>query len=76
MLDPEGAVGGRPAVMIETVFYIILCLLTGLCGTYSRMGFAGTFLLAILFTPFLPMVILLLSARSRRRELQRRAQEY
>jgi peptidoglycan/LPS O-acetylase OafA/YrhL len=61
--------------MIETVFYIILCLLTGLCGAYSRMGFVGTFLLALLLTPFAPLLVLLLTARSRRRELQRRAQE-
>jgi hypothetical protein len=61
--------------MAETVFYIILCLLTGLCGMYSRMGFAGTFLLALLFTPFTPMLVLLLTARSRRREMQRRARE-
>ena len=46
--SPENVEDGRPGVMVETVFYIILCLLTGLCGTYSRMGFVGTFLLALL----------------------------
>lgn len=61
--------------MVEMVFYIILCLLTGLCGTYSRMGFVGTFLLALLLTPFVPALVLGLTSRSRQRELQRREQE-
>jgi peptidoglycan/LPS O-acetylase OafA/YrhL len=61
--------------MVETVFYIILCLLTGLCGTYSRMGFVGTFLLALLLTPFAPLLVLGMTSRSRQRELQRREYE-
>jgi hypothetical protein len=39
------------------------------------MGFTGTFLLALLLTPFAPMLVLLLTSRLRRRELERRAQE-
>jgi len=31
--------------------YILVCLLTGFAGSHRRMGFWGTFLLALVTTP-------------------------
>jgi hypothetical protein len=45
--------------MLEAIVYIILCLLTGLCGSQRRMGFFGTFILAIITTPLVVLPVLL-----------------
>ena len=50
--------------MVEAVIYIIFCVLTGLLGIDRRMGFFGTFLIAIVTTPFIVLPILLLAAPS------------
>jgi hypothetical protein len=47
---------------------VIFCLLTGLCGIQRRMGFFGTFLFALLVTPIPVLLVLLLTAPSRRYE--------
>jgi len=59
--------------MLEAVIYIIFCILTGLCGSDRRMGFLGTFLLALATTPLVVLPILLLTGPSRRFEWRRRA---
>ena len=59
--------------MLEAVIYIIFCILTGLCGSDRRMGFLGTFLLALATTPLVVLPILLLTGPSRRIEWRRRA---
>jgi peptidoglycan/LPS O-acetylase OafA/YrhL len=61
--------------MVEAIFYIILCLLTGLCGAYRRMGFFGTFLIALFVTPVLVLLVLLLTGPSQRIEWHRRTQD-
>ncbi len=58
--------------MVEAIAYIILCVLTGLCGSYRRMGFFGTFLLALITTPLVVLPVLLLTGPSRRVEWHRR----
>src|SRR5205809_1074004 len=70
-LRPDSIVGGKRGVMLGPVFYIIMCLLTGLRGTYSRVGFGGTVLLAMLLTPIPVLLVLTLTEQARRRELQR-----
>jgi uncharacterized membrane protein YbaN (DUF454 family) len=51
--------------MIETLLYIVICLLTGFCGRDTRIGIFGTFLLALVTTPLLVLpVLILLSSRS------------
>ena len=52
--------------MVEAIVYITLCVLTGLCGSQRRMGFFGTFLLAVLVTPLVMLPVLLLTGPSRR----------
>ena len=52
--------------------YIIVCLLTGFCGTHRRMGFWGTFLLALLVTPLVVLPLLFITGPSRRVEWRRR----
>ena len=58
--------------MLESIVYLIFCALTGLCGIDRRMGFFGTFLLAIVTTPLVVLPILLLTGPSRRMEWHRR----
>jgi hypothetical protein len=53
------------------IVYVIFCLLTGLCGIQRRMGFFGTFLFALLVTPIPVLLVLLLTAPSRRYESRR-----
>ena len=59
---------------IAVIIYVIFCLLTGLCGVQRRMGFLGTFIFALLVTPIPVLIVLLLTAPSRRFESQRRTQ--
>lgn len=59
---------------VAVILYVIFCLLTGLCGVQRRMGFLGTFIFALLVTPIPVLIVLLLTAPSRRFESQRRTQ--
>jgi hypothetical protein len=52
--------------MVEAIVYIIFCVLTGICGSERRMGFIGTFLLALATTPLVVLPVLLLTGPSRR----------
>ncbi len=51
--------------MLESIAYIIFWSLTALCGVGRRMGFFGTFLLAIITTPLVVLPVLLLTGPSR-----------
>ena len=59
--------------MLEAVIYIIFCVLTGFCGIDRRMGFFGTFLLALIVTPIVVLPILLLTGPARRWGWHRRS---
>jgi hypothetical protein len=59
--------------MLESIIYVVFCVLTGLCGYDRRMGFFGTFLLALVTTPLLVLPLLLLTGPNRRVEWHRRA---
>ncbi len=58
--------------MVEGIFYIVVCFLTGLCGTHRRLGFLGTFLAALVFTPVAVLILLLLTGPSHRVDWVRR----
>jgi len=58
--------------MLETIVYLVFCVLTGLCGIERRLGCFGTFLLAVLTTPLVVLPLLLLTGPSRRMEWHRR----
>jgi hypothetical protein len=58
--------------MLEVIIYLVFCVLTGLCGIDRRMGFFGTFFLALITTPFVVLPVLLLTGPSRRAEWRRR----
>lgn len=62
----------RPGPMFEAIVYIVFCVLTGLCGIDRRMGYLGTFVLALATTPFVVLPVLLLTGPSRRVEWRRR----
>ena len=52
--------------------YITGCLLTGFCGTHRRMGFWGTFFLALIVTPLVILPLLFVTGPSRRFQWRRR----
>jgi hypothetical protein len=56
---------------IAIVLYLIFCILAGLCGSHRRMGFFGTFLLSLVVTPVVVLLVLILTAPSRRDERDR-----
>jgi hypothetical protein len=58
--------------MVESIIYIIFCVLTGLCGSDRRLGFFVTFLLALVTTPLVVLPVLLLTGPNRRVEWRRR----
>jgi hypothetical protein len=58
--------------MIEVSIYLIFCLLTGLCGSQRRMGFLGTFALAVVLTPLLVLPVLIVTGPSHQVEWHRR----
>ena len=52
--------------------YITVCLLTGFAGTQRRMGFWGTFFLALFVTPLVVLPVLFITGPSRQVEWHRR----
>jgi hypothetical protein len=52
--------------------YITVCLLTGFAGAHRRMGFWGTFFLALFVTPLVVLPVLFITGPSRRVEWRRR----
>lgn len=46
--------------MVEAILYILICVLTGLCGRNTRIGAVGTFIIAVLVTPLLLLPTLML----------------
>jgi hypothetical protein len=54
--------------MVEVTIYVAFCILTGLCGINRRMGFFGTFVIALVTTPLVVLPVLLLTGPSRRVE--------
>jgi len=59
--------------MLEAILYIVFCVLTGLCGSYRRIGFLGTFLLALATTPLVVLPVLFITGPSRRVEWRQRS---
>jgi len=59
---------------IAFVLYVVFCVLVGLCGSQRRMGFIGTFVVSLFFTPIIVLVVLLLTGPSRHVIWHRRPQ--
>ena len=59
-------------LLAAILIYIIVCLLTGFCGAHRRMGFWGTFILALVTTPLVVWFVLFITGPSRRVEWRRR----
>jgi len=49
---------------ILTLVYVLFCVLAGFCGRYRALGFFGTFLASIIFSPLVVVIVLLLTAPS------------
>lgn len=43
--------------------YVVLCLLVGLMGRKTRIGFLGTFVASLLLTPFIVFIFLVVFER-------------
>jgi hypothetical protein len=50
--------------MAEAIAYIIICVLTGACGSQRRMGFFGTLIISLLVTPIPVLIVLLMTGPS------------
>jgi hypothetical protein len=57
---------------IAILAYVVVCLFTGYCGTHRRMGFWGTFFLALFTTPVIVLPVLFITGPSRRFEWRSR----
>jgi len=59
---------------ILLILHLVFSVLVGLCGSQRRMGFIGTFILSLIFTPVVVLVVLLLTGPSSRIAWHRRPQ--
>ena len=57
--------------MVEAILYILICVLTGLCGRDTRIGLLGTFIIAVVLTPLLLLPVLMLMGSPRRNDPSR-----
>ena len=57
---------------IALILYVVFSILVGLCGSQRRMGFIGTFIVSLLFTPLLVLIVLLLTGPAQRAIVHRR----
>ena len=57
---------------IGLILYVVFSILVGLCGSQRRMGFIGTFIVSLLFTPILVLIVLLLTGPAQRVIVHRR----
>ncbi len=53
---------------VIVIIYVVFCILTGLSGSQRRMGFFGTFIMALFITPIVMLILLKLTAPSERVE--------
>ena len=60
----------RLSPTVEAIVCIILCVLTGLCGSRRWAGFLGAFLIALITTPLVVLPVPILIGSSRRVEWQ------
>jgi hypothetical protein len=49
------------------VLYVVVCLLAAYFGRNTRLGYWGTFVVSLIFTPLLVVIVLLLFGASRQR---------
>jgi FtsH-binding integral membrane protein len=57
---------------VAVILYVVFAILVGLCGSQRRMGFIGTFIVSLLFTPVIVLIVLLLTGPSQRVIVHRR----
>lgn len=48
---------------MHVVIYLLLCLVVGFVGRRRKIGFLGYFLLAILVTPLIPLLFIVITER-------------
>jgi hypothetical protein len=49
------------------VLYVVVCALAAYFGRNTRLGYWGTFVVSLIFTPFLVVIILLLFGQGRQK---------
>jgi antibiotic biosynthesis monooxygenase (ABM) superfamily enzyme len=62
----------KPMIAALILAYVLVCLLTGFCGTHRRMGYWGTFFFSLLATPLVVLLVLFITGPSRHVEWRRR----
>jgi hypothetical protein len=50
---------------VGLILYIVFSILVGICGSRRRMGFLGTFIVSLIFTPVIVLIVLLLTGPQR-----------
>jgi hypothetical protein len=56
---------GLMAHSVGLILYIVFAILVGICGSRRRMGFLGTFIVSLIFTPIIVLIVLLLTGPQR-----------
>lgn len=51
------------------ILYIVVCALAAYFGRHTRLGYGGTFVVALLFTPLLVVLALLLFAPRQQKDV-------
>jgi hypothetical protein len=59
--------------MLEVIFYVVVCALTGIGGMDRRGGFFLTFFFAIVLSPLIVLPVLLISHPLRRAQWRQRS---
>jgi hypothetical protein len=59
---------------VGLILYVVFAVLVGICGSQRRMGFIGTFIVSLVFTPVVVLIVLLLTGPSARIAWHRRPQ--
>jgi hypothetical protein len=49
------------------VLYVVVCALAAYFGRNTRLGYWGTFVVSLIFTPFLVVIVLLLFGQGRQK---------
>jgi FtsH-binding integral membrane protein len=57
---------------VAVILYVVFSILVGICGSQRRMGFIGTFIVSLLFTPVIVLIVLLLTGPAQRVIVDRR----
>jgi len=53
--------------MGAVLFYIFLCVVVGMLGKKTMLGFWGAFIFSLFFTPIIPLIYILIAVNIKKR---------